>query len=99
MKCGQSAGNPDQFHSVWGSSETVRQTASRKFRWEERMRQSELHGDMESTAETIVPREITLQVIASRFHGVTKLNGPKVVETQPPAAVRSTVHLAICWKV
>ncbi len=58
---------PDRFYSGWGSSETVRQTASRKFRWEERMRQSELHGDMESTAETIVPRETKHQVLHQGF--------------------------------
>ena len=50
-----------------GSSETVRQTASHEFRWESRMRQSELHGDMESTAETIVPRETKLQVLLQGF--------------------------------
>ena len=32
-----------------------------------RMRQSELHGDMESTAETIVPRETKLQVMLQGF--------------------------------
>ena len=51
----------------WGSSETVRQTASSENREEQRMRQSELHGDMESTAETIVPRETNLQVILQGF--------------------------------
>jgi hypothetical protein len=38
------------------------------------MRQSDLHGDMESTAEMTVPRETdeaTLEAQAAMFHGAT----------------------------
>ena len=43
-----------------GSSETVRQTIHAKT-GEGWMRQSDLHGDMESTAEMPVPRETNLK--------------------------------------
>jgi len=42
------------------------------------MRQSDLHGDMESTAEMPVPRETAKVLLEELLRGVTSMNGPKV---------------------